>query len=121
MAWYDMFSLLTRREVCAITGLSRTTLWRYEGDGRFPVALRLPGGGLRWLAINVFRWIEALPSGREEAHARWKRLVEKRRGREREARLTEERAAQAAAGKSSPQSGAGSPSKDPNQTLEDRP
>ena len=83
MAWDHKKLLLTCKEVMILTGLSRTTVWRWEGDGRFPPALRLPGGGPRWLVTAVLRWIDALPSGsRAEARARWKWLVERgRRGR----------------------------------------
>ncbi|ASY62554.1 hypothetical protein SJ05684_c10980 [Sinorhizobium sojae CCBAU 05684] len=78
MGWDEMMRLLRRREVELITGLSRTTLWRYEGDGRFPGALRLPGGDLRWLGGDVWAWILALPSGKEQARARWEHLAARR-------------------------------------------
>lgn len=86
MGWDEMMRLLRRREVELITGLSRTTLWRYEGDGRFPGALRLPGGDLRWLGGDVWAWILALPSGREQARVRWEQhLAAARRKSERNA------------------------------------
>ncbi|MBX5273307.1 AlpA family phage regulatory protein [Rhizobium sp. NLR17b] len=78
MAWDEMMRLLTRREVEYITGLKRTTLWRYERDGRFPGALRLPGGDLRWLGGVVWAWILALPSGQEQARTRWECLAARR-------------------------------------------
>lgn len=78
MAWYDMARLLRRSEVEIIICVSRTTLWRWERDGRFPKAIRLPGGGLRWRARVVFAWIMALPDGREEALARWGRFAARR-------------------------------------------
>ncbi|MDK1385126.1 AlpA family phage regulatory protein [Sinorhizobium sp. 8-89] len=101
MGWDEMMRLLRRREVELITGLSRTTLWRYEGDGRFPGALRLPGGDLRWLGGDVWAWILALPSGRSKARARWENLAARR------SRKSERNAAAACADEGSASAGLG--------------
>lgn len=58
--------LLIRRQVTLITGLSRTTLWRYGQEGRFPQPRRMPGGELRWLESEIMAWIYGLPLGSDD-------------------------------------------------------
>lgn len=70
MVLHDTTRLLTRRQVSIITGLSRTTLWRYVHEGWFPEPRRTPGGELRWLDSDVMGWIYGLPSGKGEAPER---------------------------------------------------
>jgi prophage regulatory protein len=79
----DMTGLLTRRQVSTITGLSRTTLWRYVDEMRFPEPRRTPGGELRWLAADVQRWIHELPPESKERKLcgkGWRRDAPCRRG-----------------------------------------
>jgi len=45
------------REVCARTGLSRTTLWRLERRGEFPVRRQLTTNTVGWLEAEVEGWI----------------------------------------------------------------
>lgn len=52
------------REVCELTGLSRTTLWRLERDGAFPVRVQLSPNSVGWLAQEVADWLAKRPRGR---------------------------------------------------------
>jgi prophage regulatory protein len=45
------------REVCNMTGLSRTTLWRLERDGQFPRRRRLSARCVAWLESEVEAWV----------------------------------------------------------------
>ena len=47
-------------EVLRLTGLSRSTLWRMERDGRFPRKLRLGPNSVGWLASDIDEWINDL-------------------------------------------------------------
>lgn len=49
---------LIREPECArLTGLSRSTRWRLERDGRFPLRRRLSPGTSGWLRAEVLAWI----------------------------------------------------------------
>jgi prophage regulatory protein len=52
---------LRLRDVCAVTGLSRHTLWRLRQAGRFPVARRLSIGAIGWLKSDVEAWVRSRP------------------------------------------------------------
>lgn len=54
-----MKKILRKKEVREITGLSDTTLWRLEKEGKFPVRLRLGGGAVGYLEDEVEGWISA--------------------------------------------------------------
>ena len=52
-------------EVCELTGLSRTTIWRRINDGSFPPSIPLGPQGTRargWRYSDVQAWIDALPT-----------------------------------------------------------
>ena len=48
--------LLHRREVERLTGLSRASIYRLEGDGRFPRAVRVAYKGVRWRESDITTW-----------------------------------------------------------------
>ena len=51
-------------EVCALTGLSRTTIWRRTRDGSFPPSIPLGPEGTRakgWRHSSIQAWIAGLP------------------------------------------------------------
>ncbi|MDK1019882.1 MAG: AlpA family transcriptional regulator [Actinomycetota bacterium] len=56
-----MDKLLRVREVLQTTGLSRSTIWRLERQGRFPQRVQVTGGTVAWRASEVADWIERLP------------------------------------------------------------
>ncbi|MDE0170988.1 MAG: AlpA family transcriptional regulator [bacterium] len=52
-------------EVCELTGLSRTTIWRRIDDGSFPPSIPLGPEGTRargWRLSDIQAWIDALPT-----------------------------------------------------------
>src|SRR6516165_2253142 len=53
------------REVCARTGLSRTTLRRLECRGQFPSSRKLAANAVGWLESEIEGWIATRVSRRE--------------------------------------------------------
>jgi len=53
--------LLRRREVEAITGLSRSGLYRLMEEGEFPRPLRVGRASVRWRLSEVQAWIDECP------------------------------------------------------------
>ncbi len=58
-----MTKLLRRREVEALTGLSRATIYRLKQRGQFPRPVRIgadsPNGAVRWCADDIEAWLES--------------------------------------------------------------
>lgn len=54
-----MNKVLRRPDVCGLTGLSYSTIYRLERRGDFPRRRRLGPNAVGWLAAEVNRWIEA--------------------------------------------------------------
>jgi len=52
-------ALLSVAEVCRITSLSRTTVWRMERAGDFPRRRQLSPGRVAWLESEIQQWIAA--------------------------------------------------------------
>lgn len=59
--------LLSEKEVLARTGLGRTTLWRMQNEGAFPMRVRKGKRGVAWRESVVSAWIENL----EPAQQTW--------------------------------------------------
>ena len=55
-------NLLRTRQVLAITGLSRMTIYRLERDGQFPPRRRLGSNSVAWIDSEVTEWIAARPT-----------------------------------------------------------
>jgi predicted DNA-binding transcriptional regulator AlpA len=55
--------LLPTNDILNITGLSRTTLWRLERAGKFPMRLRLSANRVGWRKDEVEEWIATRPRG----------------------------------------------------------
>ena len=53
--------LLRRCEVEAITGLSRSSIYRLMKDGGFPRPVRVGPGAVRWRASDITIWLESRP------------------------------------------------------------
>jgi prophage regulatory protein len=51
--------ILRRRQVEAITGWARSTIYQGVAEGRFPRPIRLGGRSVGWLADEVEQWIQA--------------------------------------------------------------
>ncbi len=59
--------LIRTDEVATRTGLSRTTLWRLERKGEFPVRRQIGENSVGWLESEVDDWIESRPPVRSDA------------------------------------------------------
>ena len=59
--------LLTRGAVERRTGLSRTSIYKWMSEGRFPVPIKLGPGAVRWPASEIEDWIASRPRARGEA------------------------------------------------------
>lgn len=53
-----MAKTIREAECRAMTGLSRTTRWSLERQGRFPKRFTLTGKTVGWLEDEVLRWLE---------------------------------------------------------------
>lgn len=54
-----MARILRKPDVLARIGVSSTTLWRMQRDGRFLPPFRISPGLVGWLETDVDDWIEA--------------------------------------------------------------
>ena len=50
--------ILREAEVRALTGLSRTTLWRLEKEGSFPKRCKIARNAIGWLSDHINDWLE---------------------------------------------------------------
>jgi predicted DNA-binding transcriptional regulator AlpA len=55
--------ILRTADVTRLTGLSRTTLWRLERQGKFPTRIRLGLNSVGWRDKEVQDWVETRPRG----------------------------------------------------------
>jgi len=53
--------LLRLAEVIEMTGLSRSTIYRYESAAAFPKRRKAGPNSVRWLDLDVIRWMETRP------------------------------------------------------------
>lgn len=53
--------LLNAKEVIAMIGLSRTTIWRLEKDGLFPKRRQITRSKVGWLKSEVQDWLVSRP------------------------------------------------------------
>ena len=49
--------IVRSKEVQALTGLSRTTLWRLERAGKFPARIALSTSNVGWRLSDIQEWI----------------------------------------------------------------
>lgn len=54
--------LLRLAQVIEMTGLSRSTIYRYESASAFPKRRRTGPNSVRWLEDDVVKWMESRPS-----------------------------------------------------------
>ena len=52
-------------EVMRMTCLSRTTIYRFRREGRFPQSIQLTDSRIAWLESDVLAWIDARARGVE--------------------------------------------------------
>ena len=58
--------LLRRREVEELTGLSRASIYRMMGSGRFPRPVRVSATAVRWKESDITVWIQSRPVATSE-------------------------------------------------------
>ncbi len=58
-----MKEIITQKDVVKMTGLSETTIDRYEKIGSFPKRLRLSPRRIGWFKEDIHKWIENLNVG----------------------------------------------------------
>ena len=51
--------LLRFKAVHQAVGLSRTTIWRLEKDGKFPARRKLSSNSVGWLRSSIEEWIQS--------------------------------------------------------------
>lgn len=61
----DTMRMMRLPDVCEVTGLSPTTVWRREKDGQFPRRRRLGKTLVAWRSDEIAAWCEALPEADE--------------------------------------------------------
>lgn len=57
----EVFHLMSIKDVCRVTSLSRSTLWKKVQAGQFPKPISLSDDGIRkaFLAYEVKDWMES--------------------------------------------------------------
>lgn len=71
-------AVLRLRRVTALTGLSRSSIYKFVGDGRFPRPIRLGARSVAWLEREVEAWLAERIAERDDqqSHLRisWPRM-----------------------------------------------
>lgn len=57
-----MEKILRPKDIQKIIGLSRTTIWRLEQRGLFPLRRQLGARIVGWLEGEISAWLESLPT-----------------------------------------------------------
>jgi prophage regulatory protein len=50
--------IIRKKELLPLIGLSDTTVWRLEREGKFPKRLQLGAQAVGWRYSDILRWIE---------------------------------------------------------------
>jgi prophage regulatory protein len=58
--------LLSTRQVCGITGLSRVTIWRYVKENKFPKPVKISPTRTAWVPSEIDQWVADLIAERDE-------------------------------------------------------
>ena len=53
--------LLRITDVCAQTGLGRSSIYQLMRTGDFPMSVKIGGHAVRWRAADIAQWIQDLP------------------------------------------------------------
>lgn len=57
LTWTFIMRLMRLSDVSQVTGLRRSTIYKYIADGAFPKAVPLGGGRVAWLEHEIQEWI----------------------------------------------------------------
>jgi len=52
-------NILSAKEVTKKTGLSRTTIWRLERKGEFPLRVALSNRRVGWKEDEIIKWLQS--------------------------------------------------------------
>lgn len=55
--------IIKHQQLKDMVGLSRTTIWRMEREGKFPSRVRLGANTVGWLEEEVLSWLASRPRG----------------------------------------------------------
>ncbi|MCF7355542.1 AlpA family transcriptional regulator [Vibrio sp. CK2-1] len=58
--------LIRLKEVIALTSLSRSSIYKFISEGRFPKSVSLGDRAVAWIKEEVEEWIEARIAERDE-------------------------------------------------------
>ena len=59
--------VIRQKQAIELTGLSRTSLWRLERAGMFPLRRRIGRQAVGWLASDIDEWLATRPRGPQPA------------------------------------------------------
>ncbi len=59
-------SLMRRREVEEVLGISRSSIYRLMQEGKFPRPLKIGPAAVRWRASDIMVWLESCPVATSE-------------------------------------------------------
>ncbi len=54
--------IIRNKELCHITGLSRSTLYRLERKGELPRRIKISSNTVGWSLAAIQKWIEGRPA-----------------------------------------------------------
>jgi predicted DNA-binding transcriptional regulator AlpA len=61
----QLYDGIVREPECRrLSGLSRSTRWRLEREGKFPKRLRISENAVGWLRSDLLTWLRIIPPGR---------------------------------------------------------
>lgn len=63
----DNFALISLKDTCALTSMSKTMILRLRGEGAFPAAVQLGEKRIAFVREEVEAWIDAKIKGRQVA------------------------------------------------------
>ena len=58
-----VYGVLRRPDVEALTGLSRSTIYKFMKDGTFPKAVKIGSRAVGWRRADIDDWLSSLSNG----------------------------------------------------------
>ncbi|WP_372880293.1 AlpA family transcriptional regulator [Psychromonas sp.] len=58
--------LIRLKEVMSTTGLSRSSIYKYIGEDRFPASVSLGDRAVAWVESEVLNWMEVVVARRDD-------------------------------------------------------
>ncbi|HLR16578.1 MAG TPA: AlpA family transcriptional regulator [Alcanivoracaceae bacterium] len=66
------FHFLNLREVQRLSGLGKTTIYRYMAEGTFPRNVSLGGRSVAWVSTEIEEWMRERVEDRYEPYGKYK-------------------------------------------------